>query len=94
MAKKRVKKDKNIREKLLASFSVGVGFWLINISHTYSSVWVGTTAIISALAFIFLLFFSIKAIKQKEKILGWTFLLMDIIMILSRITPEIIGFFD
>ena len=94
MAKKRVRKDKSIRDKLLVSFGVGIGFWLINISHTYSYVWTMISAGISALAFISLLFFSIKAIKQKEKILGWTFLVMDIIMILSRITPEIVGFFS
>lgn len=90
--KKRVKEDKRIRDKLLAFFSIGIGFWLINISHTYSSLWVTATGIISGIAFIFLLFFSIKAIKQKEKILGWTYLIIDIIMILSWITPLIIAF--
>lgn len=92
MAKRRVKVDKNIRDKLLAFFSVGIGFWLINISHIYSSIWTLITGAISGLAFIFLLFFSVKAIRQKEKILGWTYLIMDIIMILSRITPIVIRF--
>lgn len=94
MPNKRVKEDKNIREKLLASFSVGVGFWLINISHTSSLIWNYITAAISGLAFIFLLFFSIKAIKQKEKILGWTYFVMDVIMILSWIIPFILGFIE
>ena len=89
-----MREDKNIRDKLLASFSVGIGFWLINISHIFSSIWTIITGAISVLAFISLLFFSIKAIKQKEKILGWTYFIMDIVMILSRITPVVIAFIN
>ena len=86
--------NKNIREKLLASFSVGVGFWLINISHVSSLIYGYITAMISGLAFIFLFFFSIRAIRQKEKILGWTYFLMEIVMILSWIILFITGLIE
>ena len=85
--------DKNIRDKLLASFSIGIGFWLINVSHANNyPVWNTITALISGIAFIFLLVYSIKAVRQREKILGWTYLIMDIVMILSYISLFVLSF--
>ena len=86
-----MKSDKNIRDKLLALFSVGVGFWLINIATSYPP-WFYVTGAISGLAFLLLFVYSIKAIKQKERILGWTFFALDTVMIFNWIIPFIIGF--
>ncbi len=77
-----------IKDKLLASFIFGVGFWLINLSHidyAYNFIWGLITATISGLAIITLFIFSIKAISNKEKLLGWTCLLTSISMIISYI---------
>ncbi|MEK6793031.1 MAG: hypothetical protein AABX96_03980 [Nanoarchaeota archaeon] len=80
----------NIRDKLLASFIICVGFWLINISYSNFSV---ITAIISGLAGVFLFIFSIKAINKKEKVLGWAGLVTSAGAIISFAIPFIQGFF-
>jgi hypothetical protein len=96
--KKRAKETrtiKNIKDKLIAAFSVGIGFWLLNNGYYMESIIINLlTALISGSAFIYLLFLSIKAIRQKEKILGWVYLIMDIIMILSWTIYFFIGFFS
>ncbi len=51
---------------MLSSFIVGIGFWLINISHR--SYLESVTALISGIAFIFLLSYSFKAIHQGDKV--------------------------
>ncbi len=75
----------DIKDKLLSSFVAGAGFWLINISHAGGFIWNTITALISGLAIIFLLIFSIKAINKKEKLLGWVCLLTSAAMIASYI---------
>ena len=87
----------NIKDKLLASFIVGVGFWLINISHiNYDTnfIWGNISAIISGLAIVVLIIFSIEAINQKERLLGWTYLLTSAAMIISYAYTFMQGFFS
>jgi len=79
----------NIKDKLLASFIVCIGFWLMNISYINFS---NTTLIISGLAGVFLLVFSIKAINKKEKVLGWAGLVTSATAIILFIIPFIKGF--
>jgi hypothetical protein len=79
----------NIKDKLLASFIVCAGFWLMNISYSNFSV---ITGIISGLAGVFLLVFSIKAINKKEKVLGWAGLVTSAGAIISFAIPFIQGF--
>jgi Ni/Fe-hydrogenase subunit HybB-like protein len=72
----------------LASFIIGVGFWLINISHInydINFIWGSITAIVSGLAILLLLVFSIQAISKKERLLSWTCLLTSVAMIISYV---------
>lgn len=65
---------------MLSSFIVGIGFWLINISH--GSYLESVTVLISGIAFIFLLSYSFKAIHQGDKV-GWAYFVTVICMIIS-----------
>ncbi|MBS3083785.1 hypothetical protein J4423_03205 [Candidatus Pacearchaeota archaeon] len=80
----------NVKDKLLASFIVCAGFWLMNISYTRFS---NITMIISGLAGVFLLVFSIKAINKEEKVLGWAGLVTSAVAIILFAIPFIKGFF-
>ncbi|MSS74334.1 hypothetical protein EXS72_01705 [Candidatus Pacearchaeota archaeon] len=72
--------DVSLRDKMLSSFIVGVGFWLINISH--GSYLESVTALISGIAFIFLLIYSFQAIRKGDKV-GWAYFATVVWMILS-----------
>ncbi len=75
--------NSSYRDKMLSSFIIGIGFWLINISHTSSSPWWNSiTALTSAISFIFLLGYSFKAARQGDKV-GWAYFVTDICMIIS-----------
>lgn len=70
---------KNNQEKIIASFVVAVGFWLMNISHTTNGMlWGQITYFISGLGFLGILIFSVQSIinrKNNEKIIAWTCLI-------------------
>ena len=75
----------SMRDKMLSSFIIGIGFWLINITHaSQDNWWYFVTALVSGLAFIFLLGYSFKAVRQGDKI-GWAYFITDVCMIVSYI---------
>ncbi len=76
----------SVRDHMLSSFIVGIGFWLINITHaSQNNLWFYlATALISGLAFIFLLIYSFKAVRQGDKV-GWAYFVTDVCMIISYI---------
>jgi|TARA_Y100000310_G_C20180216_1_gene577767 hypothetical protein len=70
---------KNNQERIIASFVIAVGFWLMNISHTANNMlWGQITYVVSGLGFLGLLIFTVRTLikgKQSEKILAWTCLI-------------------
>ncbi len=73
------------RDKMLASFIIGIGFWLINITHvSQDNLWSAVTAWVSGGAFIFLLGYSFKSMRQGDKV-GLSYFLTDVCMIISYV---------
>lgn len=82
----------DIRDKLVSSFIVGIGFWLISDSD-YSSL-SKITSLISALGILSLFVYSIKAIKTKYNLLGWSGLVTSAWMMIPFIIEFIRGFLN
>ncbi len=85
MKRVQISSPNSYRDKMLASFIIGIGFWLINITHvSQNNLWFHVSRLISGGAFIFLLSYSFKAIKQEDKI-GWAYFVTVVSMIISYV---------
>ncbi|RMD45850.1 hypothetical protein D6829_01145 [Candidatus Pacearchaeota archaeon] len=70
-------------QKVYRGFVLGVGFWLMHITHYAGLFWLYATAFISGVSIVWLFIYSIKTIKENEKFLGEVYLLTSLAMILS-----------